>query len=273
MDPQQRQVDAELSSLLEKCLIALHQQYYVQWNVCSPSLRVPLLVPPHSEVLVYHSHLHIYASSAFREYRALLATFRRIQSQLSPSLAVPYKVPDSCLLPPRRLTKEGHETAKLICVESERERNDGRGGTPRTPTRETSHKHATNIPNSANSATPPHPNPHPNALSSSSQFASPLRRSSTGSSAEVFLPNPTHLPINGNHVASPPLHPHLHPLHPNHPNPHSRVSSSSSRPSSVLHHHDISAGVSGEGGITGTGGTESYEGAVIVPQLYYTIPH
>ena len=112
MDRGEQEVDARLQAMVEACLHAAHQQYHTMWPsnghagrvahpVFSPSLRAVHAEPPCSEVLVYQPQLATYAASAFREYRSLLVTFRRVQSQLSPSLAVSARVPDCCMLPVR----------------------------------------------------------------------------------------------------------------------------------------------------------------------------
>ena len=131
MDAQEQDVDRRVLHMLDACLTAAHQQYHMPWPVSSlaqpqpspssslspspsPSLRFVPSTPPCSDVLVYQPHLATYASAAFREFRALLATFRRVQSQLSPSLAVPASTtPDHCLLPGRGGGGEGARTKAM----------------------------------------------------------------------------------------------------------------------------------------------------------------
>ena len=129
MDAAEQEVDRRILAMLDQCLSAAHQQYHLTWPTHtsqrhqhstttptkmstsqqqppspspSPSLRSVPSTPPCNGVLVYQPHLATYAPAAFREFRALLATFRRVQSQLSPSLAVSAtNTPDHCLLPAR----------------------------------------------------------------------------------------------------------------------------------------------------------------------------
>ena len=113
LDKYEQDIDTALLAKLDRCLQAAHQQYNTHWQTAKtavegrvtdkplllPSLRSVSAMPPCSDVLVYHPHLHTYASSSFREYRTLMATFRRVQSQLNPSLAVSCKTSDASLLP------------------------------------------------------------------------------------------------------------------------------------------------------------------------------
>jgi len=120
LDKYEQDVDSALLAKLDQCLQAAHQQYNTRWQTTTagaegrvaplllPSLRSVSAVPPCSDVLVYHPHLHTYASSAFREYRTLMATFRRVQSQLNPSLAVSCKTSDASLLPADPTVRSSH---------------------------------------------------------------------------------------------------------------------------------------------------------------------
>ena len=122
LDKYEQDIDSALLLKLDQCLHAAHQQYNTHWQTTTareegrvadkplllPSLRTVSAVPPCSDVLVYHPHLHTYAAAAFREYRTLMATFRRVQSQLSPSLAVSCKTPDASLLPADPSTRSSH---------------------------------------------------------------------------------------------------------------------------------------------------------------------
>ena len=122
LDKSEQDIDTALLTKLDQCLQAAHQQYNTQWQTATavqegrvagkplvlPSLRSVSVVPPCSDVLVYHPHLHAYASAAFREYRTLMATFRRVQSQLNPSLAVSSRTSDASLLPADPSARSSH---------------------------------------------------------------------------------------------------------------------------------------------------------------------
>ena len=92
------------SARLDRCLHAAHMQYAAALDSAAaaaaaqaltsatlalPSLRArvlpaSLLVRCCCTILTWHT----YAAAAFHEFRSLVAAFRRVQSQLSPSLAV-----------------------------------------------------------------------------------------------------------------------------------------------------------------------------------------
>ena len=120
LDKYEQDIDTALMAKLDQCLHAANQQYNTRWQSTAtvesgklltlPSLRTVSVVPPASDVLVYHPHLHTYAAAALREYRALLATFRRVQSQLNPSLAVSSKTSDASLLPAEPTATRTHRT-------------------------------------------------------------------------------------------------------------------------------------------------------------------
>ena len=146
LDKYEQDIDTALLAKLDQCLQAAHQQYNTHWQTTTareegrvadrpltmPSLRTVSAVPPCSDVLVYHPHLHAYASSAFREYRTLMATFRRVQSQLNPSLAVSCKTPDGSLLPADHSARSTHQRSHAytnghVSAYSRRSRDGGSG--------------------------------------------------------------------------------------------------------------------------------------------------
>jgi hypothetical protein len=126
-----------LTAQLDRLLAALHRQYSTNWsrNVgrfpnslhpTSPvllndencgsimsSLQPPFITPPDSSILSYHPSFAAYAIPAFKEFRSILATFRRVQSQLSPSLAITSSAPIHVYLPINRCVSNGDSVATL----------------------------------------------------------------------------------------------------------------------------------------------------------------
>jgi hypothetical protein len=96
---------------LNDCLAALHEQYYLDKT-------------DDNSVVEYDSSLHVYSFDAFREFRRYFASFRRVQSQLSPSLQLSGKIAYTALLPSNRAFAAGVEPIIYSHQASEYENTD-----------------------------------------------------------------------------------------------------------------------------------------------------